>query len=671
MKNLISSFLLLCTIFLLRCSSKGGIELYSPDNSISVFISEKGNENLPNNNQLVYSVQFRGDYVLDECTFGLEFKNMQPFGGGVEIIEKENSQVRNKWERVWGKNKKANDNYNEVVLTLNEKEAPHRKIDLIFRAYDDGVAFRYLIPEQEVIDSFNITSELTEFNFVGNHTVWTTKYVGAYSDQENEFNEMKISEIDSVHLPLVVKVDEDKWLSITEANLTDWSGMHLRGSTISQNRIKVSLAPRKDNPDVLVKSKTPASSPWRLIMINENPGKFLESNILSNLNEPCAIEDVSWIKPGKSAWDWWWCNNYAPDVDFKLGSNTKTMKYFIDFASEMGWEYQLIDWQWYGEPFNPTEEFEWNPNLEANITTSTQNINIPELVEYGKSKNIRLFLWLEWNHADRQMEEAFPLYEKWGIAGVKIDFMAGEDQEMVNYYHRLVKLAAKHHLLVDFHGAYKPTGISRTYPNLITREGCLGNQYTKWSNRITPEHTVTLAYTRGILGSMDFTPGAYVNVTEANFKTEEETPFPMVMGTRCNQLAMMIVYESALQVLCDSPYNYRKSPHGLDLLKQVPTTWDETKFVAGKMGDFISVARRSGEEWYVGSMTDWDEREIDIPLDFLGEGSYTATVWRDGDDANTNPTSLIREEIDVDMTTILRAQLAKGGGHVIYLRHKK
>ena len=494
MNKLIFYLWILFTLIFMSCSSKKGLELHSPDNNISVLIFTQKNPS-DNDNQLSYSVQFKGDEVLTECTFGLEFKNMKPFGKGININEKQCNQERSEWENIWGRNKKVTNNYNELVLSLDEKREPHRKIDLIFRAYNDGIAFRYFIHEQDSIESIEIISELTEFGFTNDHKVWATKYVGVYSDQENEFNEMKISDIDSIHLPLIVKIDANKWLSITEANLTDWSGMHFRNYHKRLNTVSVSLAPRKDIPDVSVKAEIPAISPWRLIMINDNPGKFIESNILSNLNEPCILKDVSWIKPGKSAWDWWWCDSYAPDVDFKLGSNTETMKYFIDFASEMGWEYQLIDWQWNGESFNPTEEFVWNPNWEADITTSTKNINIPELVEYAKSKNVRLFLWLEWNHANQQMEEAFPLYEKWGIAGVKIDFMAGEDQEMVNYYHRLVKLAAKHHLLVDFHGAYKPTGISRTYPNLITREGCLGNEYTKWSNRITPEHTVTLAYT--------------------------------------------------------------------------------------------------------------------------------------------------------------------------------
>jgi alpha-glucosidase len=402
-------------------------------------------------------------------------------------------------------------------------------------------------------------------------------------------------------------------------------------------------------------------------MIEDSPGKFLESNLIQNLNEPCKIGDVSWITPGKSAWDWWWCNRYAPDAGFELGPNQETMKYFIDFASEMGWEYQLVDWQWYGEPFAPTDSYQWNPNPDADITTCIPGIDIPSLVEYADSKNVKLLVWLEWHHADRQMEEAFPLYEKWGVAGVKIDFMASESQEMVDFYHRTVKLAARHHLVVDFHGAYKPTGFSRTYPNLVTREGVLGNEYTKWSDRITPEHTVTLAFTRNILGEMDFTPGGFVNVTPDQFRLESDAPSPMVMATRANQLAMMVVYESALQVICDSPHNYRNSPAGLDFLKIVPTTWDETRVINEQMSDYITVARRSGKEWFIGSMTDGSARNLKIPLDFLDPGTYRATIWQDGEDAGENPASLVKREIEVNPVETIEASLAPGGGHAVHL----
>jgi len=290
-------------------------------------------------------------------------------------------------------------------------------------------------------------------------------------------------------------------------------------------------------------------------MLSKTAGDLIESDLIANLNDPVALDDVSWIKPGASAWDWWWSNKYAPNADFELGPNQETMKYYIDFASEMGWQYQIVDWQWYGEPFGP----DGDANPDVDITTCIDGINIEDLVKYAQSKNVKIILWGHWKSMDKQMDEALALYEKWGVAGIKIDFMDRQDQEMVNYYHKLVKKAAEHHLVVDFHGAYKPTGVSRTYPNLITREGVMGNEYNKWSHDVTPEHNVRLPFTRGLLGEMDYTPVSFNNVRPDQFVTEDKAKdlAPMVMSTRCHQLAMPIVYESAFTVFCDSPDRYK------------------------------------------------------------------------------------------------------------------
>jgi alpha-glucosidase len=406
-------------------------------------------------------------------------------------------------------------------------------------------------------------------------------------------------------------------------------------------------------------------------MIGEKPGDLIESNIIENLNEPCVLKNTSWIKPGKCAWDWWWSGKYAPDVNFTLGSNTETMKYFIDFASELGWEYQLVDWYWYCPPFKVMLK-EANP--DSDITKSNPDIDIPELVRYAAAKNVRLILWLHWKHADGQMDEAFALYEKWGIAGVKIDFMVRDDQEMVNFYHRAVKKAAEHHLLVDFHGAYKPDGFSRTYPNLITREGVLGNEWNKWSARCTPDHCLTLPFTRMLAGPMDFTPGGFLNVRKDDFKFGKmgaDAGPVYVMGTRCFQLAMMVVYDSPLQVLCDSPYNYQQSSAGLDFLKIVPTTWGQTKVLNAQVGDFITIARRKGDEWFIGSMADETPRSLEVPLDFLSEGKYEAVIWTDADDADTNPWHLTKQNIIVTAEDKITAKMAPAGGHVIHLRPAK
>ena len=668
MKNFVLSILLVPALLISSCTTSPPT-IDSPDGEILVTINTGDQEETGSESgTLEYNVVYKGQEILGPSELGLEFRDLPALGPGLRVTGTETRNVNDSWERVWGKNKKVIDNYNELIVHL-ASEANKMKLDLVVRVYDDGVAIRYHIPEQENIKGFELTADKTQFSFKGNHRVWAAQYGPFRSHQETEFREMMLDDPsleERSGLPFLMEIGEKAWVAVTEANLTDWAGMYLRRT--DDYTLETVLAPWPDDPGLLVKSQAPRSSPWRLIMIGDSPGDFIESDILANLNEPNALEDVSWIKPGKSSWDWWWCNRYGPDVDFKLGSNTETMKHFIDLSAEMGWEYQLVDWTWYGPAFLPTEQDGNNPHPTSDITTMEPEIDIPELVQYGAERGVKILLWLEWNHADKQMEEAFPLYEKWGVAGVKVDFMARDDQYVVNFYHRLVKLAAKHHLVVDFHGAYKPTGVSRTYPNLMTREGVMGNEYVKWSNRITPEHKVTIPFTRGMLGEMDFTPGAFVNVTPDNFRVETEAPSPMTMGTRCNELAMMVVYESPLQVMCDAPYNYRKSPAGTDFLKIVPTTWDDTRVLNASVGNYITVARRSGDDWYIASMTDEDGRTLYIPLDFLGEGSFEASIWKDAADADVNPTRLEKEVIPVDQDTVLEAVMSHGGGHIVHIK---
>lgn len=668
MKSIVLSILALSALLMSSCSS-GILTIESPDGEIIVRITTDALEGTgEETGTLGYSVEYKGQEILANSELGLEFRDLPALGPGLKVLGTETREVNESWERVWGKNKKVIDSYHEMIVQL-VNETDKVRLNLVLRVYDDGVAIRYHIPAQENIGEFELKSDKTQFRFNGNHRVWAAQYGPFRSHQESEFREVMLDDPsleERSGLPFLVEIGEKAWVAITEANLTDWAGMYLRGT--GNYTLETVLAPWPEDPELLVRSQAPRSSPWRLIMIGDSPGDFIESDILANLNEPNALEDVSWIKPGKSSWDWWWCNRYGPDVDFRLGSNTETMKHFIDLSAEMGWEYQLVDWTWYGPAFLPTEEDGNNPHPTSDITTMEPAIDIPELVRYGAERGVKILLWLEWNHADRQMEEAFPLYEKWGVAGVKVDFMARDDQYVVNFYHRLVKLAAKHHLVVDFHGAYKPTGVSRTYPNLMTREGVMGNEYVKWSNRITPEHKVTIPFTRGMLGEMDFTPGAFVNVMPDKFKVEAEAPSPMTMGTRCNELAMIVVYESPLQVLCDAPYNYRSSPAGTDFLKIVPTTWDDTRVLNASVGDYITTARRSGNEWYIGTMTDEEGRTLSIPLDFLGEGSFEAIIWKDAADAEVYPTRLEKEVIPVDQDTVLEAVLSPCGGHVVHIK---
>ncbi len=641
------------------------VKVTSPNSKIEVSVSVK--------EHLYYSISFNGKPVLLDSPAELIFKDAPAFAN-LKIKKQSSETIDERWQPVAGKSKDVRNLCNQLRISLEENGQLNRKIDFIFRVYDDGIAFRYYLPKQKHTTDFDLKAEQTHFKFADNHTVWAADYKGFVSHQESEFNQMKISDLSAgkpYGVPLLVRVDESIWAAITEANITDWAGMYLGKVENDSNALVAILSPHPNDPNIAVSSKTPRYSPWRVVMLGENPGVLIESNIIENLNEPCALKDTSWIKPGKCAWDWWWCGKYAPDVNFPLGSNTETMKYFIDFASQMGWEYQLIDWQWYGPPFKVMLK-EANP--DSDITKSNPDINIPELVRYAAAKNVRLILWLHWQHVNKQMDEAFALYEKWGVAGVKIDFMMRDDQEMVNFYHRAVKKAAEHHLLIDFHGAYKPDGLSRTYPNLITREGVLGNEWNKWSARVTPDHCLTLPFTRMLAGPMDFTPGGFLNVRKDDFKFGKmgvDVGPVYVMGTRCFQLAMMVVYDSPLQVLCDSPYNYRQSPAGLGFLKIVPTAWDETKVLNAQVGDFITIARCKGDEWFVGSMTDWTPRSLEIPLDFLGEGKYEAAIWADANDANTNPQHLAKQNRPVTAKDKITAKLAPAGGQVIHLKPAK
>jgi alpha-glucosidase len=398
---------------------------------------------------------------------------------------------------------------------------------------------------------------------------------------------------------------------------------------------------------------TPLASPWRVVILGREPGRLVESNILLNLNPPSAVADTSWIRAGKTAWNWW-SGTYAEGVSFTPGMNTETIEHYIDFAADSGFPYMLIDEGWAlrrGGRFEDDDLLALNPSLD-----------MPAVLRHAKSKGVQLWLWAHWIPVQRQMSEAFPLFEKWGIAGVKIDFMNRDDQWMVNWYREVLKKAAAHHLMIDFHGAYKPDGIERTYPNLLTREAVMGTEYLKWSARVTPEYDCTLPFTRMLAGPLDYCPGGFLNATREGFQARESRP--MVLGTRAHQLALYVVLQSHLQMVSDFPERYQ-GEKDFAFIRQVPTTWDETRVLNGRPMEFISVARRSGSEWFVGCLTDWNERDLDLPLDFLGEGGHVAEVYADAPDASVHPTHTVIQQQQVNRMQHLRLHLAPGGGAAI------
>jgi alpha-glucosidase len=641
--------------------STGSPDPQSPDGRIVVKLGVAGDQ------AFTYSIFKEGKLVLHPSEITLEFRDQPTFGGGLDLELVSESTTDDSWKPLWGKTSLARNHYNEYIFRLSERKQEARSLHWIIRVYDDGVAFRYVFPPESGFGEFKLTEELTSFNLDPTYKVWATNHENYYSSQEHTYDEKLAGEIGPEELigcPLLVEAGDEGWMLITEADLTDWAGLYFNTSGDASGALVSSLASLKRDPAIKLERKTPAESPWRVIMVGEDPGDLIESNLLGNLNDPVEYEDVSWIEPGLSAWDRWWSGDYAPAADFTLGMNTATMKYFVDLADEMDWEYMIVDWGWYGEVFVQKEGVQM-PNPESDITTPIEEVDVEEIISYAREREVKIILWVLSMHLDLQMDEALARYEEWGAAGIKVDFMDSDDQDMVHWYHELARKAARHHLVIDFHGAYKPTGVSRTLPNLITREGVLGNEYTKWSDLITPRHTVVLPYTRGVLGEMDFTPGGFHHVHQEDFvAVGGDAPNPYVMGTRCHQLAMLVVYESAFGVMCDSPDNYRDQP-GIDFLKLVPTTWDETRYLSGYPGESIVMARRSGSQWYVGGMTNEDGREVSFDLDFLEEGSHSLTLWRDAADTDHEPSRLVRESMEVKSGDPLAIKMEKAGGFVM------
>ena len=634
----------------------------SPDENVSLTVMVQ--------DKVALSVYYKSKPVILNSEFGLQFEQSSYLGNTMKIVDQKMETIDETWEPIIGQFAEVHNHAQQLTLTLREKLFPARELQLNLRAYNDGVAIRYVVPEsfKNFIVGYQngmtipLVNENMHFNFPEDHTIWAANYGGFASHQEGEFNKIKLSDIqntDKIGLPLLVQVEPHLYAAITEANLTDWAGMYLSVEKQSNKGQGVSLYTNLSpipGSNVKVNVEPGSKSPWRVIMIGENPGGLIESSILENLNEPCAIKDPSWIKPGISAWDHWWSGEVKMD--------TETIRQYIDLAASMGWEYMLIDWNWYGPPFG--KEVGGGANPDADITKVIPEVDMSGVIEYAKSKNVDLLLWLLWEHVDKQMDEAFPLYEKWGIKGVKIDFMARDDQEMVKWYHKVVKKAAEHHLTVDFHGAYKPTGWTRTYPNLLTREGVMGNEYSKWSTRVTPEHTTTLPFTRMLAGQMDFTPGAFLNRAMGQFRTGSPA---QAMGTRCNQLAMFVIYYSPLTVACDHPDNYKNQP-GIEFLKEVPTVWDDTKVLNGSVGEYITMARKNGGRWYLASMTNSGARSLEIDLSFLGEGKWELHYFKDAVDADVNATHLEMGVQKVSASDRVEINMAPGGGYAGYFVKK-
>jgi alpha-glucosidase len=637
----------------LRISSPGGQIVFILSDAVKTHTMD------PQSNDLRYSVDFHGKWLTDESVLGLKLEGQPTLGPGMNQLHAETGQHDETYTIPVGKTTNVRDHYNSARVDLADSSG--RKLSVEIRVFDDGVAFRYIVPDQPGIHKVRIERELTQFRYPKDATIYPLILDGFQTPYEDEYQVRQVSGIHHdwlIGLPLLANVPGVGWVAVTEADIDNYAGMYLRKDP-QPFALHAELAPRVDQPGIAVDTDAPFATPWRVLLIGDQPGRLIESNIILNLNPPSEIADTSWIRPGKSAWDWW-SGEAAPSVSFKPGMNTATMKHYIDFASASGFPYMLIDAGWALADRKGSQDYA----AVADITRVTPEIDMPELLRYAKEKNVRLWLWSHWTSVDKYMNQAFPLFEQWGVAGVKIDFMNRDDQQMVAWYRHVVELAAQHHLMIDFHGAFKPDGLRRTWPNLITRESVMGKEYLKWSARTSPVHNTTLPFTRMLAGPLDYTPGAFGNSNRENFVARNV--MPMGLGTRAHELALYVVLESPLMMVSDYPEHYA-GEHDFEFIKQVPTTWDEVRVLDGVPREFITLARRSGKDWYIGSITNWDARDVKVPLTFLGDGKYVVEIYEDADDAAAEATHTLFIRHPADRNTVLDVHMVSGGGNAIWI----
>jgi alpha-glucosidase len=619
-----------------------GYSLTSPDGRLEVRVRAA--------DRLRYDVLLRGKPLLLDSTLSLDVDGTT-LGLGPKVRSANRGRVdRTIRPPVARRAAVLPERYNELRLDLRGGYA------VSFRAYDEGVAYRFetALKATEV----HVASEEVGLRFAGDWAVYFPEEESFFSHNERHFVRKMLKELSPDTLgsiPAVVDADGVK-IAVTDADVEDYPGLWFKGTgeraltgTFPPFPLEEKLERDRDFRVVKAAGYIAATGgtrtyPWRVLGIAEKDADLLTSSLVYLLASPSRVEDTSWIRPGKVAWDWWNANNVY-GVDFKSGVNTATYEYYIDFASRYGLQYVILDEGWYEL---------------GDLLSVVPEIDMPELLDYAKAKNVGIIPWVVWKTLDDQFEPAMAQFERWGVKGLKVDFMQRDDQKVVQFYYRVCREAARRKMLVDFHGAIRPATMTRTWPNLISAEGVLGLEQSKWSTKSGPEHNVTIPFARMFVGPMDYTPGAMRNASENSFAPVFEQP--MSLGTRCQQLAMYVVYESPLQMLADTPSSYLREPEIMEFLGPVPTVWDETRVLDTRLGDFVVVARRHGRDWWLGAMTDWTARDLEVPLDFLPEGSFAVDAWQDGVNADRWASDYKRVRLTATRASRVKIHLAPGGG---------
>ncbi len=632
-------------------TESGSYTLQSPDGLIEVHIDIT--------HAITWRMDYKNDPVIAPSAVSLKLYNGKHLGINPELVRTEIETVNEVIETSIYKKSEIVDHYNQLTLYFEND------FGLIFRAYDEGMAYRFFTTIDEEI---TIEWEYADLNFSDDHNAFIPYVESREQDEyassfESLYSYIRMSEFDDerfAYTPFLVELNETKKAAILEADLEDYPGRFIRINKETRrgfvsdyarypleeeqgghNNLQAFVTKRAD---FIAKTDGNRKYPWRAVVVSTHDKQLLDNDMVYKLASPTRIDDISWIKPGQLAWDWWNDWNISR-VDFRAGINTDTYKYYIDFASDNGIEYILLDEGW---------------SQGTNLMKTIPEIDLEEIISYAEKRNVGVLLWAGWLPLDWNMEKVFSHYAEMGIKGFKIDFMDRDDQRVVNFYHRSARKAADHQLILNFHGSYKPTGLQRTYPNAITFEGVRGLEYHKWENVDMPRNNVTIPFIRMIAGPMDYTPGAMRNANRDNFRPVFS--MPMSQGTRCHQLAMYIVYESPLAMLADNPTAYKREQESVDFITSVPTVFDHTVPLDGKAGEYVVMARRKDETWYVGAMTNWDPRELTIDFSFLPEGKYRAIIFKDGINADRDATDYVREESKVTRTDVFNIELSTGGG---------
>lgn len=632
-------------------------QVQSPDGKVKAVITVK--------DRIEYAVTHDGTEVVAPSPISLTLQGGKVLGTNPKVTGVQKLSANTTIPSPFYKKTAVEDHYNEMVINFKGNYS------VVFRAYDDGFAYRF---RTKLKDEIVVENEEATFNFSKDHYTYAP-YVNSKADTfdkqffnsfEQTYVHQPITQLNSqrlMFLPFLVELEGGKKVCITEADLEDYPGMFLNNSTSSPS-LKAVHAPYPkttkqgghnmlqmlvtERENYIARTEGTRSFPWRVLVIAENDTELADCDMVYRLASPVRLLDTTWIKPGKVAWDWWndW-NLYG--VDFRAGINNETYKYYIDFASKQGIEYVILDEG-------------WAVNLKADLLQVIPEINLQEIVDYAKTKNVGIILWAGYWAFHRDLKNVVKHFADMGVKGFKVDFMDRDDQEMVKFLYEAAEVCAENKMMLDYHGVFKPTGLQRTFPNVINYEGVAGLEQLKWApegyDMVT--YDVTIPYIRQVAGPMDYTQGAMRNATRQNYHPINSEP--MSQGTRCRQLATYVIFESPINMLCDNPSNYLREPECTGFIAAIPTVWDETKVLAGEVAKYIATARRHGNTWYVGGLTNWDPRDLTLDLSFLGEGNYKIELFRDGINADRAACDYKKEVIDVPANRQLTIHMAPGGG---------